>query len=115
MKKQIRDFIAQNKFKILRGQQYVSLIFWLLTFINVIIINFREYIQISLFIYIIISFVGGSILFFIIWLIGYLDVKTFKLFSAEQKYQHELSPVMDETLKNTQEIIRRLNNEYENK
>ena len=110
MIKRIRDFIAQNKFNMLRGQAYVSLFFWILTFINVIIINGKEFFNISLFTYILISILGGFIIFFIVWFIGYIDVKVFKVFSAEQKYQHELSPIMAQTLENTYKILHELKN-----
>lgn len=108
----MKKFLASNKYRLGRGQGYVSLFFWAFTTSNLIIINLKDYVQVTLLGYFILSTLGSIAVFFIVWLIGYLDDKL-KILSAEQEFQHLNSPVMSKTLENTYKILKAIHDKEE--
>lgn len=107
MEKVRLPFLMRRKLELSRGQQYVSLFFWVFMIINTFMLNLREYMVLDIWIYIVISVVGGGAIIFIVWFLGFIDLKK-KLFYNERKYAGEEDPVMNETLENTRLILMRL-------
>jgi len=100
----IKEFVMARKLELSRGQQYISLLFWAFMITNTFMLNLREYVELSIWNYVIISIIGGAFIIFGVWVVGRLDVSR-GFFSSERYYAGTKDPVMNETLENTKKIL----------
>lgn len=98
--RRLRDFFAENRFRLSRGQGYLSLVFWAGTLVNLVILNADKWLDMSFVDYVFMSLFGGGAIIFTVWFIGYLDVK-YRLYSMEAQFGQSKIPIIQEIHENT--------------
>ena len=100
----LNESIANNKFRLKRGQEWVSLAFWATTTVNLILLNLKAYFDIPVGDYLLLGAAGLIASLGGVWLIGYFDVR-YKVYSHEVDLSQRLSPILKEMSDNNKAIL----------